>query len=889
MDFQKAFFSSLQNAPAGSLAERLRLVQEAEISYYMELCPVQDAFRFRARWIGLQIAHLLIDEKGELRRDSLAELLELLDQNLYCLGPNREGDSEIYRHVRNCLHFLTADPQVWVWVKKFSPPLVHKKAEELIRETLWPESMRSVQTPAIRKAVLAAWFTWLRQTTGSCFATAPAIWMQEKEPIRFLKDLYDLLSTGQMKRIVAGKEYGVPLCPDWGKSDLQKPIGVSLELLAYSPGLIAALESVDLLPKGNGALEKIAHLQRLLERVGTIQNMEQVLRSILLEAADLTEEDLQDEERLDQLQMTPLLAKQTAIYYQPPSLRAQKIADWKKKYALACSAFQNFAECALLRCWEYTVASLCDVKTDFARWNLYVALGMNPEQPGGVGAFLYDLVNGHLQLCNQELDLLHRQYQETVDLAHSAEATLRSGVSEWQKNQVQAELTQYSHLANLLVQSMDEARKRAEAVAGFFPSLLQQYDEKLQGYFQELFDPSLLGEEELIYEDSPAGFRLAYKHGRSSQWTPIHEGKEYIAYLREFFSVVEGDIERPLALTQELISEWTTSLVQFIQSPSFLESALQRSKAAGRQSPWSYLSGGTMETLLQAYCSRDRSFTESAVAPQSAENLLLFLESYRNEGSLLIHSPNHAFIFHPHLLPPGSIEEKLAENLRWVRKWTCTETKQEQIAHRISEKLPPNQAALFLHLCRQRSVAGSFAQFRLQLVDALTSIKETKIKTAISLIDSILYEQMPLLSIDEAKRGAAEVFNWLAARHSIRFSPLEIEGSLISSYELMQKIKFLLLKAGKSPLSSIDWEDEIVQAMRLLGLAYPHPFLFADTNWSNWFFGFVMNPATETLELWRLNRIASRGFPMREWIPAEGKAAWILLTRSAEYSFFSHF
>ena len=58
---------------------------------------------------------------------------------------------------------------------------------------------------------MAAWLTLLRQTTGSCFATAPAILIQQNDPMRFFKDV-DLLSMGQIgKRIMAGKEYSVPL------------------------------------------------------------------------------------------------------------------------------------------------------------------------------------------------------------------------------------------------------------------------------------------------------------------------------------------------------------------------------------------------------------------------------------------------------------------------------------------------------------------------------------------------------------------------------------------------------------------------------------------------------------------------------------------------------
>lgn len=744
--FQEIFLWLLK----GPLPEKLDLGTEAVISYYMDLCPIQDSLRYRARHLGLRIANLLIDEKGELNRGQLSELTHLLDQTPFILGPRREGDALIYAHIRRCLHAL--DAEIWTWLKKFSPPLCHKKAEEIIRKTLWPETFRVVQAVHVRKAVMAAWLTPLRQTTGSCFATAPAILVQGQSPIRFFKDLYDLLSTGQLKRTVAGKEYGVPLSLTSGMGELQR-IATGLE---NSPGLKIALESV--------GVSLTSSLQQKIRERGA-QTIEKLLRILLLEQLGITEEDVVDEEHLSRIQMTPLLAKQTAVYYQRPSERAQKVTEWKKKLAMASEAFIALTDCALLRSWEYTIASFCDVKTEFARWNLYIGLGLHPEQKGGIGAFLYGQVDGHLQKCNREIESLSREYQQELASIQALELMAETTTSEMRRNQLKSEWMSHNLSANSIAERRAGAVEKAEGLVSFFSSLIEQYDQKLQEYFQELFDPALLGEEAPVYEDSPAGFRLVYKHGRAdaSQWTLIYTGEQYVGCLRDFFSIVEPDIATPPQLGRELVAGITTALIQFIQSSAFLSSAMERSRALGRKSPWDYISGGTMQALLQAYCNRSQPFTEKKIVPHSAEELLDFLIEQK-EGPLLMQSPTHAFIVYP----------------EWLKK---------------------------------------------------------------------------------------------------------VEGSFVGAYEPFQLAKMVILERERKVFFSTDWDQEIAEEMRRSGLA-PRVLLFGDTNWSGWFFGFVANPETGQMELWRLNRNGMQGFPMADWkeyLSETNTSPWILLSDAKEY------
>ena len=97
----------------------------------------------------------------------------------------------------------------------------------------------------------------------------------------------------------------------------------------------------------------------------------------------------------------------------------------------------------------------------------------------------------------------------------------------------------------------------------------------------------------------------------------------------------------------------------------------------------------------------------------------------------------------------------------------------------------------------------------------------------------------------------------------------------------------ILLRSLKEAFSNTDWDLKIAETMAALNLR-PKTCLFADTNWSGWFFGFVTNPGTGQLELWRLNRNGTQGFPMsdwKDWLSGKNKEPWVILSRPDEYDF----
>jgi hypothetical protein len=72
-----------------------------------------------------------------------------------------------------------------------------------------------------------------------------------------------------------------------------------------------------------------------------------------------------------------------------------------------------------------------------------------------------------------------------------------------------------------------------------------------------------------------------------------------------------------------------------------------------------------------------------------------------------------------------------------------------------------------------------------------------------------------------------------------------------------------------------------------MGYAMPAPVIFADTNWVKDEFGFLVNPGTGKLELWRVDYTGSIGAPMsiwKQWVNGTNPShKWVVYTKPFEY------
>jgi hypothetical protein len=240
-----------------------------------------------------------------------------------------------------------------------------------------------------------------------------------------------------------------------------------------------------------------------------------------------------------------------------------------------------------------------------------------------------------------------------------------------------------------------------------------------------------------------------------------------------------------------------------------------------------------------------------------------------------MHSPTHAFICYGGHLPHNAFA-LLEQNRKFLAACAWSEPMQEHIAHRIEERLPEVDRALFLHLFNRKHKSEKKGAIRDHLIEAAG-------QKAVALVDAVLWESTPLISAQAAQDAVNHVLQGLG--QSGRAS--ELVGAYFGPVDVHRIVKEAILTAMPTPFVSVDWDMKIAETMRHFGYSYPYPLLFADTNWSGWFLGFVLNPATERLELWRLNRVATQGYPMldwKEWLSAQNSAPWVVLSRPSEYT-----
>ncbi len=398
--------------------------------------------------------------------------------------------------------------------KKFSLPLCHHRAEEIVRQTLGLPRNTKLEDDHVRRAALVACLTPLRQSIGSCFATAPAILAQKQRVDLLINDLYDLLTTGRLKRVVEGVEYSVPM-----------------------------------------------------------------------------------------------------------SLSSE----------------------GLIKVWEYTLASFCDVKREFSHWNLSWSLGLNPEVKGGIGEALYKALEQKLFHCQEKI----HEYHLAVLEAFALEDT-------------KARLYHLKSCEDL--RSIWE--EKAKIVAHFFSFLIREYIRLFQEYFQEVYDPKMAETSLGPYEDRTAGFRLVYTHGRidPSQWTQIENGDQFIRVLIEFFSNTEPSIAH-ICETDEakrLLEEMTTVAIHHVQSRDFLQMALERTSSKDRL-PWGYHSGGSVDQIVSIYLGMSLKHEKREIVDE-LDLFIFLLDTLKSlpprltdvflkdpEQGLLIESPTHIFSLLPGL------------------------------------------------------------------------------------------------------------------------------------------------------------------------------------------------------------------------------------------------
>lgn len=934
--FLDVYLGLLEQEKHNIVVEVLDLIGEVPFVLMAEQSGVQEGFRLRHQRRSLLLATWLIDEQGNLDKSRLNSFTRAWEKSSHIVFPDGESDGKVTRRWSLLLRRLKEERSFWQEIERFHVPLCHRGAEGLVRSVLSLEENAVVSEADLKRAVLSSCFATLRQNVGSCFATAPAILIHEEQIDHYLQDLFDLLMTGRLTRIFAGVEYTVPLSISTGVGDWHKKVSFSEgaeEKPWCAPGLIEAFIAAGLIDGGESLREESERLRlALLSKWGHTKEavpIEELLERALLERYELTRKEIEEFEKRQE--------SKAALHPHASLLKGSQDKNWAceeffEKREKAREAFKSRTDHLLLKAWEFTLASFADVKMKFSNWNLYQSLGFDPEEPGGIGSVLYRGVETKLQECNEKIQEYHRDYEIAYDQVRYVEARMKQATTAAEVRTLKAEHQSRAYHMNSCLEMRNRFRDKAEYYSKFFSFLIEQYTEKFQEYFQELYDPEMLDVDIDEYDDSPAGFRLVYKHGRKDPllWTPITNEEQYSASLSDFFQISESSISAALDEDEyrKELGELTTAVILHVKTEEFIQSAQERMGKGQmkitrdpRQTvkkPWAYTSGGSMNQLLKTYCKRENEMTlESKWVEKPIDLLVFFLDTFKalppsvtepftqlEDRSMLMNSPTHAFLLQPgwKLFRKGwedngfsytwARDNVFAPMQQFFAEISLDVSDQAYLLDRFLISAPP----LLAHRMR---MSFSFSAepigvkaFAEEMINTLLSLIERageRHRLFLSArVDHFLYSELPLLPGPLFKQKLYALLADFSGRKVEKTVsllpdvPLEVVGQNL----LLNAAKACALDLLNSPLSPLDLHRRVLERAREEHLAPPMPLLFADTNWTDQAFAFVVSPSTEELSLWRTDFIGAKGSPMISWEPyldGRVKKTWDLYTHPHEY------
>ena len=818
------------------------LETEGMLSSLIDRSLLQESFSFRSLSRARQLANLLIDNYGKLDQRNLRNTISILENTGFVCYPTGYSDCVITEHEIAVLQQFTSEKMEKL-LYRFGLPICHKAAEAIVFDTLGiPVSKLS--TADIRRAVLCASLTPLRQNIGSCFATAPGILVQKEQLALFLIDLYQLLHIGQLKRTHNGNEYVVSMSTGYvsmySKQKLHKKKAALL-----SPGILQALKACDVIDQKLSFMEQMQQMQTIC--------LPFLSASICI--ADLFQKVLEQ----------------------------KNISDIPLEKRRMEAAFTSLCENALLKSWEFTLASFSEADPQLIHWHLYTALGFSKDETGGLGVVIYNCLQNTLKTYHQEIESLQKECETTSDQLRAVQSMLHASDATSRIRSVQAEYQSHSHHLQACIDRRDQLIEKANNIGSLFSLIIQYYLDQFPQYFQEMYDPQLTQQNE---EDAPAGFRLFYKHGRAdaSLWTSIETEKEFHQALRSFFLATESLLFTQ-AKEQKILTEVITAILSHLHDNAFFSSAQKRMNS---KEPWCYISGGTMQTLVQNYFCNTIAI-ENRIVESPLELCIFLLDTLKElpptitdaKKMLLMNSPGHAFL----LLPSEPLFQKGWQDngftYTWIRdEFIIPNTKQILLSSDMQHYLLQQVSSYtnnYQHLQTPQ-------EWRDQTLLLCPTIKADD-------LDAFLYQQLPLIPLNASKEYLYKLLAsvWTPSIEEIVERFTFSKTPFIPAAQIKRIAKGCLLLAQDSVGFSFDVHSFITNAACEIGLS-SRCLIFADTNWPGFYFGFVMNPGTGNLELWRFDRSGTFGYPMsswKKWLGSE-KKSWSVYINPFKYLFSLH-
>lgn len=921
------------------------------LSFRIERSAVGEGCSVRNLLLSRKLATLLIDEGGALRREELIPLVAFAKENLYPTGPEGELDAPRREHLLFCLELLESSDEVRAALAALSRPWGNPQAEELIRQTLQLTSDLPLTDGDVRRAALSAWLCMLRQSVGSCFATAPAILLHDEEPLAFFRDLKELIETGRLTRIWGEVEFSVPLSFSWGIGDLRRPLLLPRRLkeakgaLWLSPHLQEAAVAAELIEEALPPKERSEALGRRLQTL--LKEWEGSSPYVVTSPEELIERMLFGELKIDRSAVEEELLRSAAapspFLVAAPNSRSGAAAFLQRRER-AFAAFKALSDNALLKAWEFTLASMTESRASFSTWNLYASLGFDPKEPEGIGTVIHKALQTLLEDAKREAEEKEEEMEPLYGLIRHLETRIQGATGsevQWQRSELQARVNEYDSLR----QMRDAALRRTRLFSQLFNYLINKYIELFPRYFQEVYDAEMQDISASPYDDSPAGFRLVYKHGRgyTAQWTRIGSPEAFVEALASFFVATENEFLADPDLEQEQISQElsaiVTAIVKQVRRREFLETAFYRMAKAHKtplikdplenldkvgKKPWVYTSGGSMTTLLTSYYAHPDPFDEVSRWVESPTELLVFLvEAVRGMEKreqelyladprlgLLMQSPTHAFILRAasplfakacrakRLAYIWARDEFIAKRERFIDAIGLTEEEMGFLTEEIVGPIEEGFRYLFTREMTQIYGIMSPIQYRQALLPALQRAQKQGFRALAPLgeegVDGALFSLLPLTPRHRLQEALKELLGAIVpleegvrGRALAAAEEVVVQSSFVTAEQLRQLAAALVLMAARRTALPFELPRAVAEAARACTLAFPEPLLFADTNWVRDRFAFLVGPGTGKLELWRVDPIGCRGAPMhiwKQWLDGSRRdIPWVLFHKPHQY------
>lgn len=583
--------------------EFIRIAEEEELCKACLEAGIVSVEQFRIRRRALKISEVLLDEEGHLDLKQLESVERNYDLPSYTLF-----DHLFAAHVKNVCRIFRGEGKAKLRFRQLSLPLANPLVENFVRYTL----LKGLGDPLTKRdlslALLSSILSFLRQSVGSCFATAPLILVQREDPLFLLEELYNFMTRGFVRRMIEGVEYKIPMSIKTGKGDLTTPLG---EKGYLDPSVQFVLGS--LAPK-----RSYHSVEALLREF--FQGEELVAKQELFKAH--TQSPL-----LKSYEYTIASFADVKVEFYKWNMYAGLGLDAKVEGGIGQTVFRYLEEA--LEKANKEIESASDQLGDLEReWKVQESLLRSSHTEERIRR-----AKRNLQFKEHEMEHLFVSREEKGE-----EGKVLSGFFPFFIEQLLRLFPQYFQEVYDPEMTIERGFLLEDAPSGF--RLLYKHGK------QDATKWSMITNEEEYQWALQDFFQLIEKDLEIV--LPSEKGKKI---LREVLDIAIQFVRSP----------------EFIEGASKRTSALHQEHIGGRdlKTAWCYLSGGNVDSFLKGYMPEVKEFKKWEFSPKTPLDLLLTLVEYLKDlplkevenfekgalKGLLFTSPTHAFVLLPTLSP----------------------------------------------------------------------------------------------------------------------------------------------------------------------------------------------------------------------------------------------